>query len=293
MVEYFRNVFAEQVRADNLMGPHHLVDVVRAQALLLDQVLPNARGPARRELLRLAFGYNEFAGWLYQDASDATNAMHYSDRAMDFALEIDQPRETAYLLMRKANITIDQGRPDRALALTNAALREPRKVPPRVQALILGQQARAHAHLGSPGEAARAIDKAYQAVCRPDDDSNDLAAYCSPSYVAMEAATCWNRLGRYDVATTTYKLSLRNWSDEYRRDRGLCLARLATAYAGQENVEQACETGRRAVEVVELATSGRALDELERVRLKLAPWRRDAEVSDLLQTIRRLVQPAA
>lgn len=35
-VEYFEAVFQQHVRADQLMGPQHLVDVVRAQAELLD-----------------------------------------------------------------------------------------------------------------------------------------------------------------------------------------------------------------------------------------------------------------
>src|SRR5690348_9040195 len=33
-VEYFSAVFSQHVRADYLMGPHHLVDVVRAQTEL-------------------------------------------------------------------------------------------------------------------------------------------------------------------------------------------------------------------------------------------------------------------
>jgi len=52
-------------------------------------------------------------------------------------------------------------------------------------------------------------------------------------------------------------------------------------------------TGRRAVEVIRSATSSRALNELQRVRARLAPWRRHAEVSDLNERIRALInQPA-
>src|SRR3954454_21179095 len=93
MVHYFRNVLTEHLRADNLMGPHHLVDVVRAQTALLDQMLPAARSAVRRDLLSLAFRYNELAGWLHQDAGSPECAMRYTDRSMDYALEMGESRE--------------------------------------------------------------------------------------------------------------------------------------------------------------------------------------------------------
>ncbi|HEX5994591.1 MAG TPA: hypothetical protein VFY84_05560 [Jiangellales bacterium] len=89
-MDYFRSVFQQHIRADNLMGPRHLVDMVRAQAALLDELLPGARNEVRADLL-LACRYNEFAGWLYQDAGDPTSAMLYSDRAMDYAMAIGGP----------------------------------------------------------------------------------------------------------------------------------------------------------------------------------------------------------
>lgn len=136
-VDYFRSIFDQHLRADNLMGPHHLVDAVRAQATLLDEILPQAKNDVRGDLLVLACRYNEFAGWLYQDAGDPTSAMHYSDRAMDYAMAIGDPTEMAYLLMRKSNIASDLGGFDRAIGLSSAALREARRVSPRVRALVL------------------------------------------------------------------------------------------------------------------------------------------------------------
>jgi tetratricopeptide (TPR) repeat protein len=293
MVEYFRNVFTEHLRADNLMGPHHLVDVVRAQSALLDHMLPSSRGDVRQELLMLAFRYNEFAGWLYQDACNPEHAMRYTDRSMEYALEIGELREISYVLMRKADIAADLDNPDRVIGLTEAALRDPSRVLPRIRALILRLRGRAYARRGSTGECARALDTAYEDVLRPYDAPDDLTAYCTPAYIGMEAANCWSKLGRFDSAIATYERSLQAWPIPLRRDQGLCLARLATAYAGREDIEQACTTGRQAVDVVRSATSSRALNELQRVRVRLAPWRRHAEVSDLSDRIRGLIQPAA
>lgn len=293
MVEYFKNVFAEHLRADNLMGPHHLVDVVRAQTVLLDQMLPNSRGSVREDLLKLAFRYNEFAGWLYQDAGDPDQAMGYTDRSSEYALEIGDTDEMAYVLMRKADIAADLDNPDRAARLAHAALREPGRVSPRVRALALRLRGRAHAQLGDTGECTRSLDAALTEVTRPGDGPDWLTDYCTPSYIDMEAAACWGALGRFDTAVTTYERSLQTWPDGLRRDQGLCLARLANAYAGREDVEGACRAGRQAVDVIRAATSSRALSELQRARVRLAPWRRHAEVSDVSDRIRGLLHPAA
>jgi tetratricopeptide (TPR) repeat protein len=241
----------------------------------------------------LAFRYNELAGWLYQDAGNPENAMHYTDRSMDYVLASGKPRETAYVLMRKADIAADLDKPDRVIGLTEAALREPARVPPRIRALILRLRGRAYATLGDADECARALDTAQSEVLRPYEAPDDLTAYCTPAYIGMEAASCWSKLGRFGPAIATYERSLETWPDSLRRDQGLCLARLANAYAGREDIKRACTAGRRAVDVVRSATSSRALGELQRVRVRLAPWRRDAEVSDLSDRIRGLIQPAA
>ena len=71
-----------------------------------------------------------------------------------------------------------------------------------------------------------------------------------------------------------------------------CAWRLANAYAGRDDVERACRAGRQAVDVIRAATSSRALSEVQRVRVRLAPWRRHAEVSELGDRIRGLLYPA-
>jgi hypothetical protein len=293
MAQYFRNVFIEHLRADNLMGPHHLVDVVRAQATLLDQMLPNARGAVRDQLLMLAFRYNEFTGWLYQDAGNTDLAMRYTDRSMEYALEMGEARETSYVLMRKADIAADLDNPERVIGLSQAAMRDSSRVPARARALILRLRGRAYAQLGDTGECARALDAAQTEVLSSDAEPDGLTDYCTPSYIGMEAAISWTRLGRFDVAVSTFERSLPSWPAALRRDQGLCLARLANAYAGQGNTEKACEAGRQAVDVIRAATSSRALSELQRVRVRLAPLRKHAEVSDLSDRIRNLFKPVA
>jgi tetratricopeptide (TPR) repeat protein len=130
-------------------------------------------------------------------------------------------------------------------------------------------------------------------VTRPGDAPDGLTDYCTTSYIGMEAARCWSQLGRFDAAIAAYEHSLPAWPSALRRDQGLCVARLSNAHAGRGDIDQACETGRQAVEVVRSAPSSRALNELQHLRVRLAPHRRHAEVSDVNERIRCLIQPAA
>ena len=292
-VEYFSAVLHQHILADQLLGPHHLVDVVRAQTDLLDRILPDAKAsPVMDDLLRLACRYNEFAGWLHQDAGDQGQAMAHSDRAMDFALSLDDAATTAYLLMRKANVAADQGKIDRAASLVEGGVRMLGRVPPRVRALVLAQEARAHALRGAVSDCARSLDAAFREVARPDSDADDLAPYCSPEYIAMEAAACWTILGQTGRAIPIFERALGQWPAGQRRDLGLCQARLARAYANRGDAERAAEAGQLAVSTVRVARSARAVHELCRVRETLAPWRRDAEVSELNTLIKGLTHTA-
>lgn len=170
-VEYFATVFDQHLKADQLMGPQHLVDVVRAQADLLDRILPDAKpGQIRNELLRLSSRYNEFTGWLYQDSGDTDSALTFTDRAIERAVALDDLTNTVYLLMRKCNIICDRGRADRAVNLADGAAQLLQKVSPTVRALLLAQQARAHALRGSADSCARSLDMAMREVSRPGVD---------------------------------------------------------------------------------------------------------------------------
>jgi tetratricopeptide (TPR) repeat protein len=292
-VEYFSAVFDQHVRADQLLGPQHLVDVVRAQAELLDRILPDARpGAIRDELLRLSCRYNESAGWLYQDAGDTDNAMKFSDRAMERALALDDHTDTVYLLIRKSNIASDRRQADRAVILAEGASRLMHKVAPRVRALVLVQQARAQALQGAADDCVRSLDAAMREVSRSDANSDPLATYCTPEYVAMESAASWANLGQSAKAIPVLERALTTWPAAQRRDLGLCQARLAGAYADQGDAVRAAAAGRQAVATVRSATSARAVRELSRVRETLAPWRRESDVAELIHLVRGLTRAA-
>jgi tetratricopeptide (TPR) repeat protein len=182
--------------------------------------------------------------------------------------------------MRKSNIATDAGDAASGLGLANAALRDADRLTPGLRAVAMRQRAHAHAIAGEHDACARSIEDALAAIVVPGD-SDTLTAYCTPSYVEMEAANAWVELGRADKAVPVYERGLQRWPEGLERDRGLCLSRLAVAQAELNEVDLAAASGRQAAAVVRLAPSARAVSQLRRLRLRLAPHRSRAEVAEL------------
>lgn len=292
VIDYYEALFAEHVRADNLMGPRFVRGIVQVQAEALSSMLRTVRGPARPELVAMTCRYQEFLGWLSQDAGDCDRAMAHTDRARDLAGELRDADLSAYLLMRKSNIATDAGDPVLALRLIEAADR-PGRLPASLRPVILRQKANAHAALGQPQECERAIGQAFDLLVDDTARAASLAPYCTAGYLAMEAGTCWVQLGRPEKALATFRQARASWTPDLHRDHSLSLARLGTANAAAGNVEDACKAGLIAVELTGPTGSARTLRELQRLRDSLRPWSRREAVRVVSSGIASLVGAAA
>jgi hypothetical protein len=104
----------------------------------------------------------------------------------------------------------------------------------------------------------------------------------------MEAANCAVQLRRPEDAVPTFRASLEHWPAVQERDRGLCLARLATAHALEEDVESAYECAQEAVNVVLTTGSARVLAELLRLHGHLGRWGKLVEIAELGKTLEEL-----
>ena len=230
---------------DNLAGPQSLVNIAPEQLRFIEDLLSNARDKDRKQLLRVGARYAEFAGWIYQDTGSLNSAMQMSSIALDFAQEADDEMLISYILMRRSNIATDAKRPELALTLVDAALRKAGSLPPRYRAVALRQRAHVFAQLGRPDDCASTLELAFKFAERSVDSDKDLAQYCTLEYVEMEAAHCWVELGQADKAIGTLQHSLVGWKPEFRRDLGLCLARLAVAYVSSDQIEYGLIVGDR------------------------------------------------
>lgn len=232
---------------DNLTGPHSLLPIAAQQMTFVEQLLAASRGRTHASLLYVTARFAEFTGWLHQDGGDLRAAMHWSNHALDLAVESGDAHLVSYIRMRKSNIASDARRPDLAIAFARAALQNPVSLTPRLKAVALRQEAHGHALGGAYGACARALDHSFQHAADAPDDGADIARYCTPSYVEMEAAHCWVELGKPDKALTTLQQGLADWQPDFRRDLGLCLARLAVAHAGTRQPDDALTVARHSL----------------------------------------------
>lgn len=279
MLGYLTSVFQQHTQAEPLVGPQFLLAPVGSQMPLIEQMCREACGQLRQEVLRVGARYAEFLGWLHQDTGHTDEAMRWTRLAMEYAQELGDPTVIAYMLQRRSNIATEAGHAGHGAGLALAALRYASELSPRIHAVVLRQLANSKACLGEADESERAIELALAAAGKGDED--DLAFYCTVSYIEMEAANCQVRLERPDQAVVTYEKSLRHWPAVQERDRGLCLARLATANALLEDVEGAHRAAEQALHIARRTGSMRILDELYRLQPRLARWRKLVEVSEL------------
>jgi hypothetical protein len=77
------------VQADARIGPPYLIPAIQAQLPVIEQVCRITRGTDHEDALRLASQFMEFCGWLYQDTGDCQCAMYWTDRALEYAVELE------------------------------------------------------------------------------------------------------------------------------------------------------------------------------------------------------------
>ena len=289
-----RNVLVAFSSVDNLTGPGSLLSAVPAQLAVVEHLLSAAPAAVRGALLDVAARCAELAGWVHQDAGDLRMADQWTARAADYALGSGDPRLMSYVLMRRSNVASDAEDADRALALAQAALRDGDRLTPQLRAVALRQEAHAHALRGDATACARALDRAMAEVVAPapGEAEFDLTGYCTPGYIGMEAAACWLQLGQPKQAIATFENRLSTWPAGFKRDLGLCLARLAVAHAAHRELEHASAVGQRAVGVVREARSARALRELARLDTLLGEWKGASEATEVRRALRTLLPSA-
>jgi tetratricopeptide (TPR) repeat protein len=278
-----REVLTAHIQADAVMGSLFTLPAVRSQTSLIEQACQAATGADLQEALNFASEFIEFCGWLHQDAGDFKAAMYWTDRAFEYAMELDDQRVISYVLMRKSNIATDGHDPHRALALANTALRQADALTPRLRAVALRQRANAHAMLRQrkafEADAEEALAEAVAGITQED---HDRAAYCSPGYVEMEIGLAWTHLGRPTAALPVFEESRARLDGSTQlRDQVLCLARLANAYAVAQEPDLALSVGQQALTLGRSLGSARVIRQLESLRRRIARWSHVPAVSHL------------
>jgi hypothetical protein len=132
----------------------------------------------------------------------------------------------------------------------------------------------------------RALDTAAQLAERSQQEQDEgPGRYCTPAYVEIQRAATWIELGRPERAINLFHDSLARLSSVHRRDRGVYLARLASAYALSGSPDVSVRKGWEAWTVAQATGSRRITTELGQLGSRLTRWQSMPEVSQLLKEL--------
>ncbi|MGW4023814.1 Twin-arginine translocation pathway signal [Streptomyces sp. NPDC005009] len=282
LIDYFVQQLEGHYRADMFLGPHDLIGTVSAQYQLIDKLIRSAEGETRRGLLRAGAAYAALVGWLYQDAGDLNGSAFWRGITQEIAVRSREPHLIGYALVNQAQVRTDLGDGRAVVDLCEAVLENSSRVVPKVRLMALQQQAHGASLTGDRAAVDQLIDQADALLPRVDDDLPwGNACRRTPAYLEVQRATCYGRLGLGHEALSLWDQILTSVPETARRDRGVYLARHATAAANAGEPDQAWEIARPAVDIAAETRSTRMHRELGSLRQAMRPWQ-DAPVGQEL-----------
>lgn len=276
LADYFTLQLASHYQADRFLGPGKLIKIATDQDELLADVAGTASGTLRTGLWSIAAGFAALLGWLHQDAGNLGESARWHDTMIERAHRTSDDHLIAFSLHCKAMLLGDQGDGRGVLDLTRSALRNRRLLVPKVQVLLLQQQAHGRALTGGDGAAAECfalLDDAASLLDLADDGRPWGGQVRVPRYLDIQRATICTRLG-----LTRQALAL--WDEVIPetpagRDRGVFLARQAQALASAGEPERAADVAGSAATLAASTGSARMRAELLTLREQMKPWRRE------------------
>jgi hypothetical protein len=274
LIDYFIQQLEGHYRADMMLGPRELISTVTAQHTLISTVTVSARGDTRQDLLRASAAYASLIGWLHQDAGDLPTSSTWRGIALDAAHRSQDHQLVAYALLNHASVRADLGDGLGVLDLCGAVLADnPGRLSPKVRVLAFQQQAHGASLLGDRATVDSALDQAAPLVETCDDGlAWGNACRRTPAYLEVQRATCYGRLGLGEAASGLWDQALATTPAHARRDRGVYLARQATACVQSGDPGRAVDAGRLAADLALETGSARIHRELAGLRRAARPW---------------------
>lgn len=288
LVMYFLEQLPGHYRADMWLGPRHLIPTVVTQAQLIEELSRAADSPVRHGLLGAGVAYSCLLGWLYQDAGDIERAGYWRAAALDMAHRSGDPQLISYSLTNKAMLAIDLGDGRAVIDYATAAMADEYRLCPKVRVLALVHQAHGYAMLpgGDRATVERLLDQAAGLVDLVDDEHPwGNACRRTPSYIDVQRATAYVRLGAYRDAVSLWERILGTAPESARRDNGVFWARQAGALAAVPEPERVVEIAAATAPIVEGTGSARLRRELKTLPSRAGQWRSSAPGRELVEII--------
>lgn len=267
MVGYLTRALVLHREAEDGAGAGLVLPVVVAQVGMVSRLREAAGGELRDRLLSVEAQHAQFVGWLHQDLGDSGESERWYGRALLLGHEVGDDSLVASVLSMRSNAAWSAGDAGSAVALGEAACR-PAGASPGVLALNRQQLGRAYAMRGWRVEMLAALGEAERlsevAGRRPDAEPPWIY-FQDPARLQVQRALALRDAGDYRAAIALLEEAVAALPPEFRRDRGVYLARLAVAHVLAGDREAAVEVAGRARAAAGELGSARLGAELARV----------------------------
>jgi hypothetical protein len=248
------------------------------------------------ELYRVAAGSYELVGYQAVDlGADGLAQRHYV-RALTLTRAIGDRAFGAYLLaVSLGHLALHCGYPLRSLRMARAAIRGvSQQTSPAVRAAMHAVAARAHARLGEESACTAELRTAESSLARSDPVTEPhWISYLTAAYLADEVAHCQFDLGRHEAAQREVRQAIAGVGSDRVRRLAIDTALLASSLARAGTVDEACEQGRRAVDLAAGIGSMRGVQRVAQLRVELAPYVVEPEVAEFVEYVRATLPSAA
>ena len=284
VVEHLRHRLAECASDDGAHGPKTTLPAVLGVVAAIEHTAGKVKPNVRRDLLAVGAQGAEFAGWLYRDMAMPAPADYWRDRATEWALEAGDHSMPGYVLLKKSQSAWDERDGLRMLTLAQAVQDGPWRLPTRILAEAAQQEARGHAMTtGDLGMIERKLGEAHRLLgedlAARGEREPELAPHYDRSLFAIQTAICYREAGRASRAIEIYQEVLTPGAFS-RRDYGYFLSLMAETLAVSAEADQAAGIGIEALRLARDTNSARTIQELLRLRDRLARWADRSAVRD-------------
>jgi transcriptional regulator with XRE-family HTH domain len=292
VVQSLADVLAAQRRAEDALGAPVVLRPVLAQVAMVEELVRQARGPARPALVDVAQQWAQFAGWLCWDTGDLNGVRAYSGQALEWATELNDASMRATVLVQSGYRNLMTSDAGSMIGFGAAAQRDPRAAAGH-RAYAADLEARGHALAGNAEAADRKLGEAEELAAHAEEPGNrrPWSYWMTPAFFRREegiisaflagAGPAWHRRA-VDCLTTDLPTG-----ETTLRTPALGLTWLALAHAQAGLVDEACGTAVSAAGAVRQSGSARLMDILHRVHADLVTRHPgDARVADLAEALR-------
>ncbi|MGW6458579.1 transcriptional regulator [Streptomyces sp. NPDC055078] len=286
-VEAVRAMTAALTELDHRFGSGHVRPVVvhYLNSVVSGLLSGSYRESVGRELFGAVARLTELAGYMAVDTGQPGLAQRYYIQALRLAQAAGDRAYGGYVLAASmSHLAAQLGNPREIAQLARAAQEGARgHITPRAESMFYAAEARGHALLGDARTCHAVATKAVASLERAEPEAGDdpvWIAHFDRAYLADELAHCYRDLGESEAAAQQAADALESHPEGRARRRAIGLVLLATAQVQQREVEEACQTGTRAVELLGQLRSSRGAEYLDDFQQRLEPYADEPSVRE-------------